>query len=123
MKKPILLLFLSAFVFSFSKGAHSPASVAVQQNAEVSHHECVMVKVPSKNKRFRTKLEKRIQKWKKRLALPNGSTSLNICLVLLGMTILLFALRSEVSFLSLLASFTAIGAAVFFMFWLLSLNR
>lgn len=122
MKKPILLIFLSALIFSISKGAHAPSISPVQQHVKTASHPNVAVEIPSKRKRLTAKLEKRVQRWKKRFELPKARTSLNVCLVLLGLTILLFALSSEVTFLSVIASFTAIGAAIFFMFWLLKLK-
>lgn len=121
-----LLLFL--FFLENSNAAIRPVSVNDSLELSAPYEQVAKagnpasVKKERRSHRFFAKLKKWFHK-KRKAVLPEARRSLQICLGLLGLTIVLFALSMEIGFLSVVASVTAIGAIVFFALWLVEFTR
>ena len=131
MKNPIALLLPLLLVLFFFENAHAAVRPAPAPDSVAAP--VASAPPAATSKRAKAKKERRLQrffaklkKWakaKKRSTLPDARRSLTFSLALLVLAIVLFAISSEVGFLSILGSVAVFGAIGFFILWLLKVTR
>ena len=130
MKFLSLLALLFTFSLALSPVSAGAAIAKCSPSTEQTAAAAVSGKISKKEKkregrlaRMKVKLEKKFEKLAKKLLNGTARDYLFICLGLLLAAIIFFALNGSAGVFNVFGSIAAIGAAVFFVLWLLEMKK